>query len=83
MDEFEKVPLIPYGMYYKEKTKKYKNNPKYRDNWTYNETEDSFTDLDGVHFSFSHYSIRKDKNGYQRQFKVYKADIEQIDDRLN
>ena len=38
------------------------------------EGEDSYTDLDGVHFSFSHYSTRNDKNGFQRQFKVYKAD---------
>lgn len=83
MDEFEKVPLIPYGMYHKEKTKKYKANPQNRDNWTYNEGEDSFTDLDGIHFSFSHYSTRKDKNGFQRQFKVYKADTEQMNDQLN
>ena len=83
IDEFEKMPLIPYGMYHKEKSKKYKNNPKHRDNWHYDEVADSFTDLDGVHFSFSHYSTRKDKKGFQRQFKVYKADTEQMDDRLN
>ena len=34
-------------------------------------------------FSFSHYSTRTDKNGFQRQFKVYKADKEQEDSRLN
>ena len=50
---------------------------------TYNEVEDSYTDLDGVHFNFSHYSTRNDKNGFQRQFKIYKADSEQMDDRLN
>lgn len=83
IDEFEKTPLIPYGMYYKEQSKKYKKNPKHRQNWNYNETEDSYTDLDGVHFSFSHYSTRKDKNNFQRQFKVYKADTEQLDERLN
>lgn len=83
IDDFEKTPLIPYGMYHKEKTKKYKNNPKHRANWTYDEVEDSYTDLEGVHFSFSHYSTRKDKKGFQRQFKVYKADTEQMDDRLN
>ncbi len=83
IDDFEKVPLIPYGMYYKEQSKKYRNNPKHRDNWTYNETEDSYTDLDGVRFSFSHYSTRNDKKDYQRQFKVYKADTEQMDDQLN
>lgn len=40
-------------------------------------------DPDGVWFSFSHYSTRTDKNGFQRQFKVYKADKEQEDSRLN
>lgn len=83
VDDFEKVPLIPYGMYHKEQSKKYRNNPKHRQNWHYNEVEDSYTDSDGVHFSFSHYSTRNDKNGFQRQFKVYKADNEQMDDRLN
>lgn len=47
MDEFEKVPLIAYGMYHQEKNKKYKNNLNHRDNWYYDETEDSYTDLDG------------------------------------
>lgn len=83
VDDFEKVPLIPYGMYHKEQSKKYRNNPKHRQNWDYDEIEDTYTDLEGVHFSFSHYSTRKDKKGFQRQFKVYKADIEQMDDRLN
>lgn len=70
-------------MHYKEKSKKYKNNPKHHDNWSYNKMEDSYTDLEDVHFSFSHYSTRKNKNGFQRQFKVYKADTEQMDDNLN
>jgi len=36
-----------------------------------------------VRFSFTHYSTRVDKQGYTRQFKVYTADKEQMDDRLN
>ncbi|MGN9390233.1 hypothetical protein ACTMSB_14420, partial [Enterococcus faecalis] len=32
VDTFDKVPLIPYGMYHKEKSKKYASNPKHRHN---------------------------------------------------
>lgn len=32
IEEMEKVPLIPYSMYRKEQTKKYKNDPKQRHN---------------------------------------------------
>lgn len=39
-DELEKVPLIPYGMYQKEQTRKYKNNPESPVNWTYFEETD-------------------------------------------
>ena len=83
LDTFGKVPLIPYGMYHKENTKAYRSNPKHRYNWDYDEIEDAYTDLDGVRFSFSHYSTRNDKNGFQRQFKVYKADVEQQDESRN
>ncbi|WP_225742868.1 IS1182 family transposase [Marinilactibacillus sp. Marseille-P9653] len=83
IDDYEKVPLIPYGMYHAEQKKKYKRDPKRRDNWSYDEKEDAYTDLDGVRFSFTHYSTRVDKQGYTRQFKVYTADKEQMDDRLN
>ena len=71
-DDFEKVPLIPYGMYHKEQSKKHKNNPKHRQNWSYNEVEDSYTDLDGVHFSFSHYSTRNDKMVFKGSLKYIK-----------
>lgn len=80
VDAFNKVPLIPYGMYYKESKKAYRANPKHRANWHYDEIEDAYIDLDGVHFSFSHYSTRTDKYGFQRQFKVYKADKVQQDE---
>lgn len=83
IDDFEKEPLIPYTMYYREQTKQYKTNPKNRDNWNYDEESDYYTDLDGVRFSFSHYSQRTDKQGYVRDFKVYVADKDQLDERLN
>ena len=83
IDHFEKKPLIPYGMYRAEQKKKYKYNPEHRANWDYDEIEDTYTDKDGVRFSFSHYSTRNDKYGFQRQFKVYTADKEQADPLLD
>ena len=83
IDDYEKIPLIPYGMYNAEQKKKYKQDPKHRENWSYDEIDDTYTDLDGVRFSFTYYSTRVDKQGYTRQFKVYTADKEQMDDRLN
>lgn len=83
IDDFEKESLIPYTMYYREQTKQYKTNPKNRNNWNYDEESDYYTDLDGVRFSFSHYSQRTDKQGYVRDFKVYVADKDQLDERLN
>lgn len=82
IDDLEKIPLIPYGMYHAEQKKSYRNNPQHRVNWAYDEIEDAYADPDGVRFSFSHYSTRNDKNGFQRQFKVYVADREQADSRM-
>ncbi|WP_315007690.1 IS1182 family transposase [uncultured Granulicatella sp.] len=74
LEEYEKTPLIPYTMYEKEQTKKFKNNPANRQNWQYIEKEDYYIDHLGVKFSFKYYSTRNDKNGFTRQFKVYEAD---------
>lgn len=54
IDDYEMIPLIPYGMYNAEQKKKCKQNPKRRNNWSYDEVEDTYTDLDGVRFSFTH-----------------------------
>lgn len=74
MNELEKEALIPHGMYRKEQTKAYKNDPTKRHNWAYDEVLDCYVDHDGVQFSFSHHSQRTDKSGFTRDFKVYKAD---------
>ncbi|MEW4353296.1 IS1182 family transposase [Streptococcus pneumoniae] len=74
MDELEKTPLIPYGMYQKELTKKYKNSAENPANWDYLEETDQFIKPDGVVYSFKNYSRRTDKYGFERDFKIYEAD---------
>ena len=74
IDDFEKIPLIPYGMYEKEQKCKFKNDPTKIHNWKYNAADDYYTDHLGVKFSFKRYSIRHDKYGYERKFKIYEAD---------
>ncbi|MEX2805689.1 transposase, partial [Streptococcus sp. H31] len=74
MDELEKTPLIPYGMYQKELTRKYQNSPTNPNNWDYLEETDQFIKPDGVVYSFKKYSRRRDKYGFKRDFKIYEAD---------
>ena len=83
LEHYEKTPLIPYTMYEKEQTKKFKNDPSNRQNWDYNEEEDYYIDHLGVKFSFKYYSTRNDKNGFTRQLKVYEADSIQETEALD
>lgn len=46
-------------------------------NWAYNATDDFYVDHQGVSFSFKNYSIRHDKYGFERKFKIYEADKNQ------
>ncbi len=66
--------LITYGMYRKERTRKYKKDPFNSDNWGYDETSDSYTCPNGQQISFSHVSRKTDKKGFSREFKVYECD---------
>lgn len=73
IDELEKNPLIPYNTYQKELTKKYKQSDTNPVNWTYSEETDQWIKPDGVVYGFHHYSRRKDKYGFERDFKIYEA----------
>lgn len=52
IDDFEKIPLIPYGMMLKEAKRKFKNDPTKSANWEYHAEEDFYLDYQGVYFSF-------------------------------
>ncbi|MEY8662151.1 IS1182 family transposase [Ligilactobacillus faecis] len=81
-DMFEKIPLMPYPMYQKEQSRKYKKDPRNIKNWTYHAEDDYYTDPDGVVFKFQRYSSSVDKYGFKRNFKVYVADVFQATKEL-
>ncbi|WP_338757170.1 IS1182 family transposase [Levilactobacillus brevis] len=72
-DDLERDFLIPYGMYEKEQTRAYHKDKRKVANWDYDEHNDCYTDLDGIEFRFHNYSVRHDRYGTERKFKVYWA----------
>ncbi|WP_334333085.1 transposase [Companilactobacillus sp. HBUAS59544] len=78
-DELEANYLIPYRMYEKEMTRSYHKDKRKVANWNYDEFNDTFTDLDGIEFKFLRYSVRHDKYGDERNFKVYQS-VEYFED---
>ena len=74
---------IPYTMYEKEQTRKYKNDPTKLINWFYNEKDDYYLNQNGVKFNFKYYSQRQERStGQVRDFKVYEADEVQLTPEL-
>ncbi|MCI6230826.1 MAG: IS1182 family transposase [Lactobacillus johnsonii] len=74
---------IPYTLYEKEQTRKYKKDPSKIANWYYNEEDDYYIDKSGVRFNFKYYSQRKDRTtGMVRDFKIYEADEFQLTEEL-
>ena len=69
-----RTPLITYGMYRKEKQKKYQQDPFKVSNWTYDEQTDTYICPNNKCLSFQYHSTRKDSSGFVRQFKVYECE---------
>ncbi|MDE6491755.1 MAG: transposase [Lactobacillus sp.] len=64
---------LPYSLYDKEQTRKYKKDPSKVNNWDY------YVDRSGVRFNFKCYSQRKDRStGSGRNLKIYEADEFQL-----
>lgn len=70
----ERIPLMPYNQYRREKTKKVKNNPFNIANWEYDERTDTYTCPNNKKLTFHYHSKRTDKNGFTRHFKVYECE---------
>ena len=68
------TPLITYGMYLKEKERKYKKDAFKTANWDYDSNEDCYNCPNGKKLIFVYNSQRKDKNGFERKFKVYECE---------
>lgn len=74
LDEEERVPLITYNMYHKESRKSYKKQLFRRENWPYIAEDDYFVCPNQRRILFSHYSTRKDRAGFKRDFKIYECE---------
>ena len=66
--------LITYNMYMKEQKKKYKQNPFHSSNWFYDEKKDQYTCPNQQPLTFTYRSVRTDKYGFKREFKVYECE---------
>jgi transposase len=66
--------LITYNLYLKEQKKKYKQNIFNPDNWEYEEETDTYTCPNQKRLEFSHHSIRNDRTGFERKFKIYECE---------
>ena len=67
-------PLITYNMYLKEQKKKHKQNEFHPDNWHYNEEKDVYICPNEKQLSYSFHSVRTDKTGFKREFKIYECE---------
>ena len=70
----ERIPLITYNQYRKEKKKKFKNAPFKTANWEYDKITDSFLCPNNRRLYFAYESNRKDKNEFKRTFDVYECE---------
>ncbi|GGB78051.1 Transposase [Staphylococcus nepalensis] len=74
INEFNRTPLITYGMFIKDKTNKYKSDIFNTHNWEYDEINDEFICPNHKRLGFKRYAYRHDKYGFRRDFKLYECD---------
>lgn len=68
------IDLIPFNTMRFEMKNRYKKDIKYWQHWEYDEQYDRFICPKGKNIEFKNYSTRKDKYGYQRDFKIYECE---------
>jgi len=66
--------LITYNLYLKEQKKKYKQNLFNTTNWTYDDETDTYTCPNNQSLLFKYHSVRTDKAGFKREFKIYECE---------
>ena len=74
IDDFNRTPLITYGMFLKDKTKKYKSDIFNTQNWPYDEINDKFFCPNHKLLEFKRYAYRIDRYGFKRDFKLYECE---------
>ncbi|UTB79463.1 hypothetical protein A2I65_00370 [Staphylococcus carnosus] len=73
IDDFNRIPLITYGMFIKDKTKKYKSDIFNTQNWDYDKINDDYISPNNKRLGFKRYAYRHDKYGFKRDFKLYEC----------
>ncbi|MGV3464669.1 MAG: IS1182 family transposase [Heyndrickxia sp.] len=66
--------LITYNLFLKEQKKKYKQNTFNPDNWQYDEETDTYICPNQKRLEFQYHSVRIDRTGFQRNFKMYECE---------
>ncbi|MBG1151807.1 IS1182-like element ISSau3 family transposase, partial [Staphylococcus aureus] len=74
IDDFNKTPLITYGMFIKDKTRKFKSDIFKTQNWKYDELNDEFICPNNKRIGLKRYAYRNDRYGFKRDFKLYECD---------
>lgn len=74
VDQYHSTPLVPFSMYLKEKSRRYRKDPSKRQNWRYEGVLDQYIDEHGVRFQrVSEYNRTDKKTGATRHFIEYEA----------
>lgn len=72
--QYQAIPLIPYTMYLKEQSRRYRQDPSKRQNWRYNGVLDRYIDNHGIQFHrISKYNRTDKQTGTVRHFIGYEA----------
>src|SRR5699024_11426631 len=74
IDDLNKTPLITYGMFLKDNTKKYKSDIFNTQNRPYYEINDKFFCPNHKLLEFRRYAYYIDRYGFKRDFKLYECD---------
>ncbi|NLN26355.1 MAG: IS1182 family transposase [Bacteroidetes bacterium] len=74
LTKHKRIPLITYNQYLNEQKRKYKNDPFKPSNWKYDEESDTYTCPNEQKLVYKYHTTRKDKTGFERQFKIYECE---------
>jgi transposase len=69
-----RVPLITYNSYLRERKRKYKKDRFNTANWDYNAEHDYYVCPNGQKLTFQYHSHRTDRYGFKRKLKVYQSE---------
>ena len=70
----KRTPLITFNQYLNEQKRKYKNDPFKTSNWVYEKENDAYICPNKKTLRFQYNSVRTDKSGFQREFKIYECE---------